>query len=91
MFVLGFYFFLGRVIRIEIIACQLQDSVLVCRKGVPQPDNEEGIREGPIKVDNNIGKAGLSVDCQKTLMLTVSSPSESSVVDCQLAARKLCC
>jgi len=24
-------------------------------KGVPQPDNEEGIREGPIKVDNNIG------------------------------------
>jgi hypothetical protein len=31
--------------------------LLLCRKGVPQPDNEEGIREGPIKVDNNIGKA----------------------------------
>jgi len=32
-------------------------------KGVPQPDNEEGIREGPIKVDNNIASPlGITIE-----------------------------
>ena len=26
------------------------------RTGAPQPDNYEGIKEGPIEADNNIGK-----------------------------------
>ena len=32
-----------------------RQSIFLCRKGEPQPDNYEGIKEGPINAENNIG------------------------------------
>jgi hypothetical protein len=63
--------------------------LLLCRKGVPQPDNEEGIREGPIKVDNNIGKAWCRLATTTWIALLLSGNNNIDKPCCWVAKTTL--